>query len=89
MFNVYGRKLPDPQEITRNLIQLAHEDQGRVRRLAIRSHGNRTCLFGFGSSSGRWWISPVCFSGLMILGFLIRDWSWRTIDLLLTRIGFQ
>lgn len=88
MFNVYGRKLPDPQEIAHNLIQLANEDQGRMRRLALRSHGSRACLFGFGSAAGRWWISPVCFSGLMIAGFLMRDWSWHTLDLLLTRIGF-
>ena len=87
-FNVYGRRLPDPQEIARNLIQLADEDHGRIRRLAIRADGGRTCLFGFGASHPRWWVSPVCFSGLMAAGFWMRDWSWHTLDLLLTQIGF-
>lgn len=87
-FNVYGRRLPDSDEIARNLIQLAEEDQGRLRRLAIRARGGRGCLFDLGACHPRWWISPVCFSGVMVLGFLMRDWSWRTLDQVLTLIGF-
>jgi len=89
MFNIYGRKLPYSDEIALNLIQLAEEDGGRLRRIAIRAgHEPHTCMFGFGKSSPRWWISPVCVSTLLLVGYMTKDWSWQNLDLMLTRMGF-
>jgi len=88
MFNIYGRKLPDPEQIARNLVQLAEEDSGRARRLRFR-RGAARCLFAFGASNPRWWVSPLCCTSALMVGFLMRDWSWRVLDVMLTRIGFQ
>ncbi len=89
MFNIYGRKLPDAGQIARNLIQLAEEDGGRMRRIALRAgHEPHTCMFGFGKSGSRWWVSPFCFSTLLFVGYLTKDWSWMNLDLMLTRLGF-
>ena len=89
MFNIYGRKLPDPNQIARNLVQLAEEDRNRVRRLALRgTYEPTTCMFRFGTSHPRWWVSPVFGSTLLLIGFLAKDWSWQTLDLMLTRMGF-
>ena len=89
MFNIYGRKLPDPEEITRNLAQIEEEDTGRLRRISLRQRwSGRRRTFEFGRSSRRWWISPVFGSALLVVGFVTKDWSWQALDLLLTRLGF-
>ncbi len=89
MFNIYGRKLPDPNQIALNLVQLAEEDRRRVQRLALRgTYEPTTCMFRFGSSHARWWISPVCTSTLLLIAFLAKDWSWNALDMMLTRLGF-
>ncbi len=89
MFNVYGRKLPDPNQIARNLAQLREEDRRRAQRLALRGvYEPTTCMFPLGSCHPRWWISPVCVSTLLLIGFLARDWSWHALDMMLTRMGF-
>ena len=90
MFNVYGRKLPDPNQIARNLAQLREEDRRRVHRLALRGvYEPTTCLFPLGTSSHRrWWVSPVCVTTLLLIGFLAKDWSRHALDMMLTQMGF-
>lgn len=89
MFNIYGRRLPDADQIARNLVQLAEEDRGRARRMALRAQsGGRSCLFAFGTVSPNWWVSPLACSSLLAIGFLTRDWSWQILDHVLVQMGF-
>lgn len=87
MFNIYGRRLPDSEQIARNLVQLAEEDRRRARRLALRSQRGGT--FALGTANTNWWVSPLCCSSLLAIGFLTRDWSWRILDHVLVQMGFQ
>ncbi|MCG8509071.1 MAG: hypothetical protein MI741_07560 [Rhodospirillales bacterium] len=90
MFNIYGRKLPDPDQIARNIVQLRNEDMARARRLAIRRNRDFvSCFFPLGNSSNpRWWISPVCTSTVLMIGYMTRDWSWDALDKVLLSMGF-
>ncbi len=90
MFNIYGRILPDPEQLARNLIQLAEEDSGRLRRIELRAgHEPHDCMFRLGKSSRHWWISPTFASTILFVGYLTKEWSWQTLDMALTRLGFM
>jgi hypothetical protein len=89
MFNIYGRKLPDPDQIAHNIVQLRDEDVRRARRIAIRRNRDfASCFFPLGGCNSRWWISPACTSTVLSVGYMTRDWSWNALDLLLVSMGF-
>ena len=84
----------DPDVLTRNLLQLADEQEGRLRRIAIRNRRNNLgwfdSWFQLRPAPGDvrfWWLAPASWAVVFSIGFLVTDWFWDAFGQFLGRLG--
>ena len=84
----------DPDVLARGLQQLADEQEGRLRRIAIRNQRNDLGWFTSWilrrpapSGARFWWLAPASWAVVFSVGFFVTDWFWDAFDQFLGRLG--